>query len=103
MAATSEHEREQPPSYRSPWRVLARAFEKSRDRWKDKYMAVQERVKALRTEVRDLRRSRVRWQAKAEALQRQLDQLRAKMPSPVESSPPAPSGPTSHVPTRHSS
>lgn len=103
MATPSEDLPEERSSYRSPLRVLARAFEKSRDRWKDKYMAVQQRVKALRTEVRDLRRSRARWQAKAETLQRQLDQLRAAAPSPVESSPPAPSRPTSHAPTRHSS
>ena len=103
MATPSEDLPDSRPSYRSPLRVLARAFEMSRDRWKEKYMAVQGRVKALRTDVRDLRRSRARWQAKAEALQRQLDQLRAKAPSPVESPPPAPSRPTSHVPTRRSS
>jgi hypothetical protein len=103
MAASSEHAREQPSSYRSPWRVLARAFEKSRDRWKEKYMALQGRIKAFRTEVRDLRRSRDRWQAKAEALQRQLDELGAKMQPPIEPSPPAPRQPASYAPTRHSS
>jgi septal ring factor EnvC (AmiA/AmiB activator) len=103
MAASSEHEREQPSSYRSPWRVLARAFEKSRDRWKEKSMALQGRIKAFRTEVRDLRRSRDRWQAKAEALQRRLDELGARRRPPVEPSPPAPDSPASHAPTRHSS
>ena len=102
MTPPPENPVEERPSYRSPWRVLAHAFEKSRDRWKDKYMAVQERVKALRTEVRDLRRSRARWQAKAEALQRRLARSRAETPAPLESSPPAPSRPTAHAPTLHS-
>jgi len=76
--------------YRSPQRVLARFFEKSRDLWKAKYQAVQERIKACRTEVRDLRRSRDRWRAEAEALERQLEDLRAQMQPPSEQSPPAP-------------
>jgi septal ring factor EnvC (AmiA/AmiB activator) len=103
MAASSEHAPEQSASYRSPWRVLARAFEKSRDRWKEKSMALQGRIKAFRTEVRDLRRSRDRWQAKAEALRRRLDELGAEMRPPIEPPPPAPNSPASHAPTRHSS
>ena len=31
-------------TYRSPWRVLARFFEKSRDSWKEKYKGLQERI-----------------------------------------------------------
>ena len=77
------------PSYRSPWRVLARSFEKSRDRWKAKYMTLQERIKAFRTEVRDLRRSRDRWQSKAEDLERRLDDLRGQLHPPDEPPPPA--------------
>src|SRR4051794_40391925 len=100
VAASLEHAPEQPSSYRSPWRVLARAFEKSRDRWKEKSLVLQGRIKAFRTEVRDLRRSRDRWQAKAEALQRQVENLRDERRPPVEPSPPAPSQPTSHAPTR---
>jgi septal ring factor EnvC (AmiA/AmiB activator) len=102
MATCSENAPEQATSYRSPWRVLARAFEKSRDRWKSKYQVLQERIKAFRTEVRDLRRSRDRWQAKAEALKQQRDDLRAAMRQRVEPSPPALSQPSAHFPTRHS-
>ncbi len=102
MATGSETAPEQAASYRSPWHVLARAFEKSRDRWKAKYKVLQERIKAFRTEVRDLRRSRDRWQFKAESLQRQLDELRAEMRPPVEPSPPAQSRPASNVPTPYS-
>ena len=57
IAGHSEERPKETTSYRSPWRVLARAFEKSRDLWKAKYKTLQERLKAFRTEVRDLRRS----------------------------------------------
>jgi len=76
--------------YRSPWRVLARFFEKSRDLWKAKYQALQDRIKAFRTEVRDLRRSRDRWRAKAEALERETKELRSQLQQQAEQSPPAP-------------
>ena len=77
--------------YRSPSRVLARFFEKSRDLWKAKYQSLQERIKQFRTEVRDLRRARDRWRAQAEALQQQIVELRAQIQRHVGQSPPAPS------------
>jgi phage shock protein A len=76
-------------TYSSPWRVLARVFEKSRDRWKEKYKRLQERIKAFRTELRDLRRSRDRWRAEADTLKRQLNELHAEMQRRTEQSPPA--------------
>ena len=88
--ASSEQNDDETPGYRSPLRVLARFFEKSRDLWKAKYQALQERVKQFRTEVRDLRRARDRWRAKAEALERQIGELRAQMQGQAEQSPPAP-------------
>jgi septal ring factor EnvC (AmiA/AmiB activator) len=102
MATCSKTGPNGPSSYLSPARVLARAFEKSRDRWKAKYKVLQERVKGFRTEVRDLRRSRQRWRARAEKLERQLDELRAQAQQPTES-PPAPSRPSPHFATQHSS
>jgi chromosome segregation ATPase len=78
------------PAYRSPARVLARFFERSRDLWKAKYKELQERIKAFRTEVRDLRRSRDRWRARAEALERTIKELRTKLQQSLELSPPAP-------------
>jgi phage shock protein A len=78
-------------SYRSPARVLARFFEKSRDLWKAKYKQLQQRIKALRTELRDLRRSRDRWRAKAEALERKIQELQVTLQQHIEQSPPAPS------------
>ena|GEM_PF-5014281 len=41
----SEGSDQETPGYCSPWRVLARAFEKSRDLWKEKYKTLQERIK----------------------------------------------------------
>ena len=95
---------EEATSYRSPWRVLARAFEKSRDLWKAKYKGLQQRIKAFRTEMRDLRRSRDRWRAKAEALEQEA--RRTACPSvqrQVEQSPPAPSRRSQPALTRLSS
>lgn len=82
---------QQAPEHSSPARVLARFFEKSRDRWKAKYKRLQERIKAFRTELRDLRRSRDRWRAKAEALEQKVEELRGKWQQQVEQCPPAPS------------
>jgi chromosome segregation ATPase len=87
MAKRTEESPKEATSYRSPWRVLARAFEKSRDLWKAKYKTLQERIKAFRTEVRDLRRSRDRWRARAEALEQESNELRAQLQRQAESPP----------------
>jgi chromosome segregation ATPase len=93
----------EPKSYRSPWHVLARAFEKSRDLWKAKYKTLQERIRAFRTELRDLRRSRDRWRAEAEALKRQTQELRSQLQRQAQQSPPAPNWPSRPVLTQLSS
>ncbi len=87
----SEGSDEETRQYSSPWRVLARFFEKSRDSWKAKYKELQDRIKAIRTEVRDLHRSRDRWRAKAEALEQENKQLRSHSQRQATQSPPAPS------------
>jgi septal ring factor EnvC (AmiA/AmiB activator) len=89
--ARSDQDNRNPSGYRSPRRVLARFFEKSRDLWKAKYQRLQERIKQFRTEVRDLRRARDRWRAQAEALQEQIVELRAEIQQHLRQSPPAPS------------
>jgi septal ring factor EnvC (AmiA/AmiB activator) len=103
MMTCSETAPEQATSYRSPWRVLARSFEKSRDGWKRKYMKLQDQIKAFRTELRDLKKSRARWKTRAEALERQLEEVRAAAGLRGEQSPPALSQPTPQLLTRHSS
>ncbi len=87
--AHTEDGTQEGPAYRSPKRVLARAFEKSRDRWKAKYQSLQKRLKDRLTDVRDLRRSRDWWRAKAEALQQEANEQRAQLKQRVESSPSA--------------
>jgi septal ring factor EnvC (AmiA/AmiB activator) len=98
--ARSDKDHQEAPEYRSPWRVLARFFEKSRDLWKAKYQGLQERIKEFRTEVRDLRRSRDRWRARAEALEKKVEVLRAQSQERVAQSPPAPSRRSQPVPTQ---
>jgi chromosome segregation ATPase len=87
--ARTEDGTQEASAYRSPMRVLARAFEKSRDRWKQKYQWLQKRLKDRLTDVRDLRRSRDRWRAKAEALEQEANALKTQLKQRVESSPPA--------------
>jgi phage shock protein A len=89
MAMCAAADPKESGTYSSPWRVLARVFERSRDRWKEKYKLLQERIKAFRTELRDLRRSRDRWRAEADTLKRQLNELHAEMQRRTEQSPPA--------------
>ena len=86
-----EANEQESPEYRSPARVLARFFQKSRDLWKAKYQKLQERMKAFRTDLRDLRRSRDRWRARAEALEQENKQLRSQSQRQATQSPPAPS------------
>ena len=87
--ARSEDGTQEAPRYRSPKRVLARAFEISRDLWKEKYKLLQKELKALRTDVRDLRRSRELWRAKAEVLEQKANELQTQLKQQVEPPPPA--------------
>ena len=73
-------------SYKSPRRVLADWFRKSRDRWKQKYMALKAEVKRFKNRAYDLQKSRDNWKEQAaahqqqvEALQAQVEQLRAQL------------------------
>jgi len=99
----SEVSNEETRQYSSPWRVLARCFEKSRGLWKEKYRKLQDRIKAIRTEVRDLRRSRDGWRARAEALEQENEQLRSQSQRQATQSPPAPSWQSRPIPTQLSS
>jgi chromosome segregation ATPase len=89
--ARTEDGTKEASAYRSPMRVLARVFEKSRDRWKQKYQLLQKRLKDRLTDVRGLRRSRDRWRAKAEALEQVVNELQAQLKQRAEPPPPAPS------------
>jgi len=100
MEMRTEESLNESVSYRSPARVLVRSFHRSRDAWKAKYKALQQQVRAYRTEIRDLRRSREKWRANAETLEGENKELRIELRSQAMQSPPAPSRPSQPVLTR---
>lgn len=65
--------------YRSSVRKLAKFFEKSRDKWKQKCLAAKQRVKRLQTKVADLQKSRERWKKEARQLRCEVSELRAEL------------------------
>jgi hypothetical protein len=84
-------------SFKTPVRVLVQQFLASRERWKAKYKALQEKVKTYRVELRDLRRSRDHWKTKAKELAKEMAKERrashkqrptAQEPSPSAVGPP---------------
>jgi chromosome segregation ATPase len=66
-------------SFRSPTRVLARYFHRSRDKWKQKYRDVKTELKRWQVRVHDVERSRQQWREKAEAKDRELAALQAEL------------------------
>ena len=66
-------------SYRSPARVLADWFRKSRDNWKRKYMDLKEDVKRFKVRAYDLEKSREHWKEQAAAHQQQIAALQAQV------------------------
>jgi chromosome segregation ATPase len=73
-------------SYRSPSRVLADWFRKSRNNWKQKYVDLKAEIKRFRNRANDLQKSRNHWkelaathQQQLAALQAQVEQLKAQV------------------------
>ena len=73
-------------SLKSPVRVLARFFRKSRDNWKGKYQRVKQEFKRLQVQVCDVRQSRETWkerakasQVLADALEKEVAELKARL------------------------
>jgi chromosome segregation ATPase len=66
-------------SYRSPRRVLADWFRKSRNNWKQKYADLKIEIKRFKNRVYDLEKSRDRWKEQAATHQQQLDALQAEV------------------------
>jgi hypothetical protein len=91
------------PEFKSPLRKLVRCFQKSRDRWKHKYMALKARCKALTNQARALDRSRDHWKQKARLHQRQIRQLQRELEQQkARRTPlPMPPRPDSSAPSRH--
>ncbi len=65
--------------FRSPVRVLASFFEKSRDQWKQKCMDAKTELKRFKVRVHDVSKSRDAWREKAEARQRELESLQSQV------------------------
>ena len=60
--------------FKSPLRILARAFRQSRDRWKAKYMELRAELKRLRNRAADASKARDRWREQAEQAKAQVQQ-----------------------------
>lgn len=65
--------------FRSPVRVLASFFQKSRDKWKQRYMDAKRELKRFHVRVADVSKSRDAWRGKAEARQTELQILQAQV------------------------
>lgn len=61
--------------FRSPLAKLVRFFERSRDKWKQKFRDAKVAMKRLSNQVRAVERSRARWRQLARDAQRRLVQL----------------------------
>jgi hypothetical protein len=93
-------------SFKTPLRVLVQQFLASRERWKLKCKALQEKATTYRIELRDLRRSRDHWKNKAKSLAKEMAKERRashkQRPTAQESSPgaagPPPAQSSSGVP-----
>lgn len=59
-------------SFKTPVRVLVQQFLASRERWKAKYKALQDKVTTYRIELRDVRRSRDHWKEKAKEVAKEI-------------------------------
>ena len=75
--------------YVSPWRILARSFRASRDKWKAKAGRMKADRKRLKVSVHDVQQSRATWRQRAEAAERELAALRARMAAWPESASPS--------------
>jgi len=64
--------------YSSPLRKLVVFFERSRDRWKEKYQQVKQLARSLQGSVRSLQRSRDHWKERAKQLQAELTEQKTK-------------------------
>lgn len=58
--------------YKSPTSALKWCFERSRDRWKDKYKELKATVKGYKNNIADLSKSRDQWRLKADQAREQL-------------------------------
>ena len=65
--------------FRSPMRVLAMSFQRSRAKWKQKYLDQRAEIQRLKVRVHDVNESREQWRNQAQARQRELAELQASL------------------------
>lgn len=65
--------------FSSPTSKLVRFFERSRDRWKSKYVELKRTSKRLENQVRAMEKSRACWRERAEEAERRLSRLEQEM------------------------
>jgi hypothetical protein len=61
--------------FKSPVTRLARLFHKGRDKWREKALEKQSKVRSLEIKIRDLSNSRENWKARALAAEKKLKSL----------------------------
>lgn len=66
-------------TYKSPARKLIRFFESSRDKWKQKYLALQQARKLMSNQVRAVEKSREHWRQIAQAERQRAEQLEREL------------------------
>ena len=65
--------------FKSPVRVLAAFFQKSRDNWKQKCLEAKTELKRWKVRVADVGKSRDDWRSKAEIRQKEIEALQAQV------------------------
>ncbi len=66
-------------TFKSPLRILVRSFQRSRDNWKQKYMAIKAEIKRYKNQAADARRSREKWKVQAQAFEAQNRRLESEL------------------------
>lgn len=65
--------------YKSSYSRLAKLFEKSRDRWKERSNKKQKLLKYQEIKIRDIEQSREKWKNKSKNYQVELDKVRTEL------------------------
>lgn len=64
--------------FKSPARMLVRFFQRSRNKWKQKYMETKTEIKRHKNRAADARRSREQWKAKVQLLEAEVQRLESE-------------------------
>ena len=68
-----------PQDLKSPLPKLVRFFQRSRNRWKVKYLGLKREHKLMGNQVRAVEKSREKWRRDAQQAQQQLRQLQQEL------------------------